>query len=310
MTADRNTGDAALAWRQLLRLGNVFTAASNVVAGFLIVRASWEPLDVLAALIAASACLYAAGMVLNDAFDADVDARERPERPIPSGRIPRTTAFAVGWALLATGVVTAALATWLSGRVGPAVVALCLALMVVMYDGGLKNTWAGPWAMGWCRTLNVLLGGALAETSSQWLALATYAVAVGVYTAGLTMIASREAGQPPPAHARWGKEVMAVACGLLFAWPWTLVGDPAHAGAPVAATIGFTLFAVFVAVHMLRAARAHEPAVIRGAVKRLLLGFVLIDACAALAAAGWTAGIAVLLLLLPTLAGARRAPMT
>ena len=26
-------------------------------------------------------------MVLNDVFDAEVDARERPERPIPSGRV-------------------------------------------------------------------------------------------------------------------------------------------------------------------------------------------------------------------------------
>jgi hypothetical protein len=78
----------------------------------------------------------------------------------------------------------------------------------------------------------------------------------------------------------------------------------------VAATIGFTLFAVYVAVHMLRATRAHEPATIRGAIKRLLVGFVLIDACAALAAAGWTAGVAVLVLLAPTLIGARRAPMT
>jgi hypothetical protein len=310
MTADGNTGDVALAWRQLLRLGNVFTAASNVIAGFLIVGGDRERLDVLAALVAASACLYAAGMVLNDAFDADLDARERPERPIPSGRIQRSTAFLVGWVLLALGVLLAVLATWLSVRVGPIVVALCLALMIVMYDGGLKNTWAGPWAMGWCRTLNVLLGGALASGANAWIALGTYAVAVGLYTAGLTMIASREAGQPPPPHARWGKEVMAVACGLLFAWPWTLVGDSSRGVGPVAATIGFTLFAVYVAVHMLRAARAHEPTEIRGAIKRLLIGFVLIDACAALAAAGWTAGLAVLLLLAPTLAGARKAPMT
>jgi 4-hydroxybenzoate polyprenyltransferase len=302
--------DALLAWRQLLRLGNVFTAASNVIAGFLIVQASWAPFDVPAALIAASACLYAAGMVLNDAFDADLDARERPERPIPSGRIQRSTAFLVGWVLLAFGVFFAFLAVWLTGRVGPAVVALCLALMIVMYDGGLKSTWASPWAMGWCRALNVLLGGALASGASVWIALGTYAVAVGLYTAGLTMIASREAGQPPLPYARWGKEVMAVACGLLFAWPWTLVGDSTRGAGPVAATIGFTLFAVYVAVHMLRAARAHEPGVIRGAVKRLLLGFVLIDACAALAAAGWASGLAVLLLLAPTLAGARRAPMT
>ena len=78
-------------------MGNVFTAASNVIAGFLIASGQWSPAVVLATLIAASACLYAAGMVLNDAFDAELDARERPERPIPSGRIARRAAFAAGW---------------------------------------------------------------------------------------------------------------------------------------------------------------------------------------------------------------------
>lgn len=302
--------DAMLAWRQLLRLGNVFTAASNVFAGFLIVRGTWQPADVLAALVAASACLYAAGMVLNDAFDADVDARERPERPIPSSRVSRQAAFAAGWTLLAAGVAAAALASWLSGQVGALVVAVCLAIMIVMYDGGMKNTWAGPWAMGWCRALNVLLGGCLASGAEQWIALGTYAAAVGAYTAGLTMIASREAGQPPPRHARWGKEVMATSLGLLFAWPWTLVGDTSRGGGPVAATVALFAFAIYAGVHMLRAARAHEPAVIRGAIKRLLLGFLFMDACAATAAAGGLAGGAVLLLIAPTLLGARRAPMT
>ena len=31
-------------------------------------------------------------MVLNDVFDAEVDAREQPDRPIPSGRVSRRAA--------------------------------------------------------------------------------------------------------------------------------------------------------------------------------------------------------------------------
>jgi 4-hydroxybenzoate polyprenyltransferase len=310
MTTTMHGGDAILAWRQLLRLGNVFTAASNVIAGFLIVHGGWRPGSVLAALIAASALLYAAGMVLNDAFDAESDSRERPERPIPSGRVRRSTAFAAGWGLLALGLGHSAGAAWLATNAAPLVVAACLALMIVLYDSGLKTTWAGPWAMGWCRTLNVLLGGCLASGVEAWLSLATYAAAVGVYTAGLTMIASREAGQPPPRRGRWGKEVLAVACALLFAWPWTLVGDPSRGAGPVAATIGLSAFAAYVAVQALRAMRAREPHEIRAAITRLLVGFILMDACAATAAAGWLSGFAVVLLLAPTLLGARKAPMT
>jgi hypothetical protein len=164
--------------------------------------------------------------------------------------------------------------------------------------------------MGWCRTLNVLLGGCLASGADQWIALGTYAAAVGVYTVGITMLASREAGQPPPWHARWGKEAIALASAALFAWPWSLVGDATRGHGPFAATLALLAFAVYATIHALRAARAHQPGEIRGAIKRLLLGFVLIDTSAALAAAGWLSGAAVLALLAPTLLGARKAPMT
>ena len=43
-------------------------------------------------------------MYLNDAFDREIDARERPERPIPSGRIGAGPVFAIGFGLLAAGV--------------------------------------------------------------------------------------------------------------------------------------------------------------------------------------------------------------
>lgn len=181
-----------LAWWQLLRAANVFTAASNVIAGFLIVQHGFEPAAVLATLIASSACLYLAGMVLNDFFDAEVDAVERPERPIPSGRISRSTAGFVGWNLLAAGVLASWLAAWLSHRPVAALIGALLAIAVVQYNSLLKNTWAGPVAMGWCRTLNVFLGASIAaDLSDEPLAWA-FAFGVGVYTVGLTYVARSE----------------------------------------------------------------------------------------------------------------------
>jgi 4-hydroxybenzoate polyprenyltransferase len=185
-------GGAVLAWRQLLRLGNVFTAASNVIAGFLLVHGRWEPAGPLAALVGASMLLYAAGMALNDAFDAPLDSRERPERPIPSGRITRRAAFTVGWSLLGLGLALAAQGGTLAGAVGPLIIACCLALTIVLYDSGIKSTWAGPAAMGWCRTLNVLLGASVSTNlvghRSVWL----YAAGMGAYTVVLTALARSE----------------------------------------------------------------------------------------------------------------------
>ena len=99
--------DKLFAYLQLVRLPNVFTALADVAMGFFVTQgivelASLEPVQIvrLTLLCVASACLYLAGMALNDAFDADIDREERPERPIPSGRVSlsgaRTGIWSVG----------------------------------------------------------------------------------------------------------------------------------------------------------------------------------------------------------------------
>jgi 4-hydroxybenzoate polyprenyltransferase len=176
----------------LLRAANVFTAASNVIAGFLIVRGMWTPAETLALLVGSSACLYLAGMVLNDVYDAELDAVERPERPIPAGHIPRTTASSAGWALLTSGVLLSWLAAVTTGHPLPGLIAVLLAFAIVRYDKALKATWAGPIAMGWCRVLNVLLGASISgDLLRQRWALA-YAVFVGLYTVMITVVARSE----------------------------------------------------------------------------------------------------------------------
>lgn len=181
-----------LAWWQLLRAANVFTAASNVIAGFLIVQHRFEPVATLAVLIASSSGLYLAGMVLNDFFDAEVDAVERPDRPIPSGRVSRSTAGVVGWILLASGVLAAWFAAWLSHRPTAGLIGSLLAIAVVQYNSRLKSTWAGPVAMGWCRTLNVFLGASIAADLSDEPIAWAFAFGVGTYTVGLTYVARSE----------------------------------------------------------------------------------------------------------------------
>ena len=182
----------AFAWWQLLRAGNVFTAASNVIAGFLIVQGSWQPAEALALLICSSACLYLAGMVLNDVYDAELDAVERPERPIPAGHIPRTVASSAGYSFLASGVLLSWLAALTAGHPMPGLIGVLLAFAIVRYDRVLKSTWAGPLAMGWCRFLNVFLGASVTPhiTREGW-ALGS-ALAIGLYTALLTYIARSE----------------------------------------------------------------------------------------------------------------------
>jgi 4-hydroxybenzoate polyprenyltransferase len=95
---------------ELVRLPNVFTAMADVAMGFLFTRADFLPGEdgwLLGLLLAASSLLYAAGVVLNDVFDLEVDAVERPHRPLPSGRVSPAVARWLGWELLVVGLAAA-----------------------------------------------------------------------------------------------------------------------------------------------------------------------------------------------------------
>jgi UbiA prenyltransferase family len=107
-------------------------------------------------LALSSVCLYWAGMAANDWADRDVDARERPGRPIPSGRVSPPVALGVAGVLSTAGL---AIAGWAGGRSALAV-AVPLAGTVWAYDLVLKQTGAGPAAMAACRGLDVLMGAA------------------------------------------------------------------------------------------------------------------------------------------------------
>src|SRR5947208_1792551 len=76
----------------------------------------------------------------------------------------------LGSGLLAAGVVLAALAglPGESFRAAPGILAVLLAGAILLYDGVLKGTWAGPVAMGTCRFLNVLLGLAAVPGALGW----------------------------------------------------------------------------------------------------------------------------------------------
>ncbi len=71
---------------ELVRAPAALTVPGDAVAG---AAASGWPFGGrrTLALTGASVCIYWAGMALNDYADRHLDAIERPERPIPSGRI-------------------------------------------------------------------------------------------------------------------------------------------------------------------------------------------------------------------------------
>lgn len=175
---------------QLLRPANVVTALADILAGYAV--AGRGAPSALGWLLAASACLYAGGVTLNDVFDRHLDAVERPERPIPSGRVSASRAGLMGAALLALG---AALASQATGTA--ALVAAAIAGSVVLYDAwGKHRPLIGPVNMGMCRALNLLLGVAAipgAVIPAAWLGALplTYIAAVTAVSRGEVLGGSR-----------------------------------------------------------------------------------------------------------------------
>ncbi|WP_323960053.1 SCO3242 family prenyltransferase [Arthrobacter sp. JZ12] len=107
------------------------------------------------ALPLASACLYAGGMALNDYADRETDARERPRRPIPSGRISARDALATATGLTVVGLALSAVG---GGRRALAI-GLPLAATIWTYDlAAKKYAVPGALTMGACRALDVLMG--------------------------------------------------------------------------------------------------------------------------------------------------------
>jgi 4-hydroxybenzoate polyprenyltransferase len=286
---------------QLVRLPNVFTALADIALAALATHALKVPAQWPAFLLLclASACLYCGGMVWNDFFDVEQDKRERPFRPIPSGRVPRRTAALLGAALLAAGVAFAAISGWAHGegyRSAAAVVAVVLVGAILLYDGWLKRTWAGPVAMGTCRFLNVLLGltvaGGLGQPWSLHLALV-----VGLYIVGVTWFARTEARAS--SQTALAAAALVMLASLLLALPLPAREPSGPHSSPLfpylLVGLGF-----LVGVPVVRAVLGPTPPQVQAAVKRALLGLVVLDAVLATALAG-TVGLVILVLLVPIL---------
>jgi 4-hydroxybenzoate polyprenyltransferase len=293
---------ARSAWWQLLRAGNVFTALSNILAGYLLAGGTWQPAGPLLLLLLASAALYLAGMVLNDVFDLEIDQAERPERPLPSGRIEPRVAKLVGWVLLVDGLTAAGLAAWLLGSWGPLLVALLLAAAIVAYDALLKGTRCAPVAMGACRALNVLLGasGVAAHLGGAWF----YAAVLGLYTAGLTLLARNESQQSDAKALHRASTIVQLSLILLLGLP---LFTPSL---PWGWVVGWLVCLLVVRTQLYPAVVDRGPAAVQQSVSQLIGMFLGLDALAAAAAAGWVAGLLVLALLVPTYIATRRVSMT
>jgi hypothetical protein len=189
---------SAEAWLQLARISNTPTVVSNTVAGAMLASTAAEAGEV--AVVAGSMALfYTAGMILNDLLDFEVDVRERPERPLPSGAVSRPAALTAVIVLFVAGETM----LLLEGT-EPFLAGLGLIGLIVLYDAWHKGNPLSPVLMGACRAM-VYFVAALAVAAEVPLEVSIAAAVLLIYIVGLTQVAKAEGGS------------------LLAAWPLAAV---------------------------------------------------------------------------------------
>jgi 4-hydroxybenzoate polyprenyltransferase len=158
------------------------------VPGDVLVGAAWDGSAgtagaPLASGVIGSSFVYLGGMALNDWADRDIDAIERPRRPIPAGEIAPPAALAT-----ALGLTGASLAAARLGGGRRLKLAGALAAVVWTYDLMTKDTPAGPWTMASARALDVLVGAGANPVGAL-----VPAGAIGAHALVITLVSAHEA---------------------------------------------------------------------------------------------------------------------
>ncbi|MEW6686262.1 MAG: geranylgeranylglycerol-phosphate geranylgeranyltransferase [Candidatus Edwardsbacteria bacterium] len=118
---------------EIIRPVNAFLAVVSVVIGSIIAGGKGTEPEVLRSAISVF-FICGGGNILNDYFDFEIDKINRPNRPLPSGRLKKNSALALGILFFILGLL---LSWWINyGAVGIAVVAVVL---LVIYSAVLKR---------------------------------------------------------------------------------------------------------------------------------------------------------------------------
>jgi UbiA prenyltransferase family len=141
----------------LVRLPNLFTLPSNILVGFVIASSlSMTSYVQVLLLVTISILLYCVGVILNDLYDYNIDKKERPDRPLASGKITRRAAVSL---VIAFSILALALSLIVSTPTF--VISSILIALIFGYDRYLKNKQAGPFIISAARVMNVMLGASI-----------------------------------------------------------------------------------------------------------------------------------------------------
>jgi 4-hydroxybenzoate polyprenyltransferase len=288
---------------QLIRLPNVFTTPSNILAGYFAAVTTTTAAEAdgvhLIALMVSSGLLYIAGIVLNDYFDIEIDKKERPSRPLPSGKISKGYALTIA-------IVALLIANIIALIVGPIslAISLTLTLLIIAYDYQLKYSVLGPFAMGGTRSLNVIFGASpvLLYIDNHSIAIVGVAAAsLFFYVSSITILSKKEVGKERPNSTLvilivFGVILAIVPLGMLLQFEWTFL-------------LNLSIFAG-VTIVTFRQYIAKEVPSVQKAVRNMVISIIILDSVFVSGTAGLPYGLATLLLIAPVVVLAKKLYVT
>ncbi len=272
---------------ELCRISNLPTVWTNVTAAWVLGGGPLAETSKWLWLLLGASLVYSAGMILNDTFDATWDQEKRPERPIPSGRVPLSLAWSAGIVGLVAGyglMLTYGGSAWLFTT--------ALVGAIVLYDAYHKPWTGSVFVMGACRTLLYMAAASAAFAVQRHLhqgaviileaLIACPAVVSGAYVVALTLIARAEGkGAIKPEERRNLTLLLMVPAAYAVAAAILTTCITSHRQGPTPSPLLYTVvpLAAFVGWtwNALRQMRKGGPA-IGQAVGLLLAGIPLVDA--------------------------------
>ena len=123
------------AYLEIIRPGNAVMAAIAVIL-MMFVGHYYELPIIICALIVF--ICTGAGNTINDVFDVKIDEINKPNRPIPSGRISLENARNYAYALFGIGIALSLIDSYLVNSIWPSVIVIPAAFIMYLYARNLK----------------------------------------------------------------------------------------------------------------------------------------------------------------------------
>lgn len=289
----------------LIRLPNLFTLPSNILLGYILLTTFTMTITSVAQiliLVTISTLLYCVGLVLNDLFDYEIDKKERPNRPLASGKISKKNAIIIVTIFIAIALILSLLVS-----VTTFGISVLLLAIIFGYDKYLKNTNAGPFTIAAARVSNVILGSSANITSldnfTQNIPFVFVLTITFVYVSLIGFLSRYEVqGFNENIKSYLIPIIIAgIVCSILV---FNLIGFFKYESLLILVLFSFIMARAIYNSHK------KDSKGIQQTVKLMILSIIVLDSIFLTGIAGLTVGVPVLILLAPLLILARKMYMT